>query len=149
MTAAVITPELLAAAGTEQALQSAYFCWLTPLATGGENIAPDYDLLRLIHAVPSGGQRAMIVATLMKGAGVRKGVWDICLPFPRGTHHMGYIEMKRPKYRHQSKQGLTPEQITFGKAQLKLGNYLRVAFDWTEARDFTLEYLGLGQYYQH
>lgn len=141
MNAPVITPELLAAAGTEQALQSAYFCWLTPLTHH-----PDFELFKLIHAVPSGGQRAMIVGTMMKSAGVRKGVWDICLAFARGKHHIAYIEMKRPKYRLQKTQGLTPEQVEFGKLQLQQGAFLRVAFDWTEARDYTLEYFALGPY---
>lgn len=136
-----ITPELLAAAGTEQSLQSAYFCWLTPLT-----FAPGFELLKLIHAVPSGGERAQVVGTMMKGAGVRKGVWDICLAFPRGRHHMGYIEMKRPVYRNRKAQGLSQDQIAFGKAQLACGNYMQVAFDWTEARDFTMAYLALGEF---
>ena len=137
----IITPELLAAAGTEQALQSAYFCWLTPLA-----LKPGYELLKLIYAVPSGGERAKIVGTMMKSAGVRKGVWDVALAFPRGSHHYGYLEFKRPKYRNTARGGLSPEQLEFGKSQLELGAYMHVVYGWEEARDLTLAYFGLGPY---
>lgn len=115
------------------------FAGLDPHAADGRS----YRVLKLIHAVPSGGERAQIVGTMMKSSGVRKGVWDICMPFPRGTHHMGYIEMKRPVYRLRPKQGLSDEQIEFGKIQLALGAFMRIAFGWEEARDFTLEYFGL------
>ena len=140
----LITPELLAAAGTEQAIQSAYFAWLTPLS-----FKPGNELLKLIHAVPSGGQREKIVGTMMKSAGVRRGVLDVCLPFPRGPHHMGYIEFKRPIYRGRKSSGMSDEQIEFGKAQLALGNFVRVVFGWEEGRDATLEYMGLGPFNSH
>lgn len=133
-----ITPELLAAAGTEQALQSAFFCWLAPIAN-----KPGNEPLSWIHAIPSGGHREKIVATMMKGAGVRRGVWDICLPFPRAHHPFGYIEMKRPKYRLSKWGGLTQEQRDFGIFQLKNNAFLRIAYDWTEARDYTLEYFAI------
>src|SRR5262245_9295050 len=143
---AQITPELLAVAGTEQALQTAYFAWLSPLTRDPNNIDPatGINLYSLVHAIPSGGHRERIVATMMKAAGVRPGILDISIPVARGSYHYAYIEMKRPIYRHRPQQGLSDAQIAFGKAQLKLGAYMRVAFDWTEARDYTVEYFNLG-----
>lgn len=136
-----ITPELLASAGTEQSLQSAFFCWLAPYAN---SMLPEHEVFKLVHAVPSGGQRAQIVGTMMKAAGVRKGVWDVAMVFPSGSHPYGYIEFKRPIHRNHKNGGLTDEQVEFGKLQLKRNAFLRIAYGWQEGRDYLLEYVNLG-----
>jgi hypothetical protein len=50
--------------------------------------------LRLLYAVPSGGDRHPIVAAKMRAEGVRAGVPDYCLPVARGGYHGLYIELK-------------------------------------------------------
>ena len=47
-----------------------------------------------LYAIPNGGLRHRVVAAKLKGAGVRKGIQDLNLDVPRGTHHGLRIEMK-------------------------------------------------------
>ena len=47
-----------------------------------------------LYAVPNGGKRHKAVAGQLKGEGVRKGIQDMNLDVPRGTHHGLRIEMK-------------------------------------------------------
>lgn len=56
-----------------------------------------YSELRLLYAIPNGGQRHPAVAAKLKAGGVRAGVPDLCLPLPiRGSFSGLYIEMKSP-----------------------------------------------------
>ena len=50
--------------------------------------------LRLLFAVPNGGQRNKIVAGKMKAEGVKPGVPDYLLPVPMGGHAGLAIELK-------------------------------------------------------
>jgi hypothetical protein len=47
-----------------------------------------------IYAVPNGGKRNAITATIMKREGVRSGVPDLCLPIKKGKYGALYIEVK-------------------------------------------------------
>lgn len=85
----MITPETLAAPGTEHAHQCAVFCWIAL----NQNAYP--DALKA-HAIPNGGERNPIVAARMKAEGVRAGVFDIFLPVARRQYHGLFIEMKKP-----------------------------------------------------
>lgn len=53
-----------------------------------------YPALRLLYAVPNGGDRHPATAARMKAEGVRAGVPDYCLPAARHGHHGLYIELK-------------------------------------------------------
>jgi hypothetical protein len=55
-----------------------------------------YPELKLLHAIPNGGQRHVAVAAKLKAEGVKAGVPDLFLPAPRGNAHGLYIEMKKP-----------------------------------------------------
>src|SRR5690348_18167176 len=46
-----------------------------------------HDSLRLLYAVPNGGDRNKIVAAKMKREGVKPGVPDYCLPGARSGFH--------------------------------------------------------------
>ena len=78
----MITPEGLAAAGTEHAHQKAIFCW----AANNFNKWPE---LQLMFAIPNGGTRGddkksrTIRGGKLKAEGVKAGVPDIFLPVPR------------------------------------------------------------------
>lgn len=61
-----------------------------------------------LHAIPNGGARTASVGAKMKAEGVKRGVWDVFLPYPKGNWHGLYIEMK------YGKNGLTQEQKEFG-----------------------------------
>lgn len=50
--------------------------------------------LVMLHAIPNGGHRAKKTAADLKAEGVKKGVPDLCLPYPCGGFHGLYIEMK-------------------------------------------------------
>lgn len=58
--------------------------------TAGRNL-PFIDLL---YAIPNGGQRHKAVAAKLKAEGVKAGMPDLCLPFPKGLWAGLYIEMK-------------------------------------------------------
>lgn len=54
-----------------------------------------YPHWEFIFAIPNGGHRHVVVAAKLKAEGVKRGVPDICIPFPRGRYHGMYIEMKK------------------------------------------------------
>jgi hypothetical protein len=61
---------------------------------------------KFIFAVPNGGKRGKITAVRLKAEGVKAGVPDICVPFPRGSYHGMYIEMKSVEGRLTATQRL-------------------------------------------
>lgn len=60
--------------------------------------------LRLLHAIPNGGKRNVVVAAKLKREGVKRGAPDLCLPVARSHWHGLYIEVKTERGR------LSPEQ---------------------------------------
>lgn len=85
-----MTPEQLAKAGTEHAHQCAVMCWCAL----NFNIHPE---LKLLFAIPNGGERNPIVASRLKAEGVKSGVPDLFLPVARHGCHGLFIEMKKIK----------------------------------------------------
>src|SRR5262249_10929232 len=53
-----------------------------------------YPVLKLLYAVPNGGDRNLHVARKLKAEGVLAGVADLCLPAVRRGYHGLYLEMK-------------------------------------------------------
>ncbi|MBU0991826.1 MAG: VRR-NUC domain-containing protein, partial [Proteobacteria bacterium] len=51
--------------------------------------------LKLLYAIPNGGQRHKAIAQKLKMEGVKKGVPDLCLPVAKKPYNGLYIEMKR------------------------------------------------------
>lgn len=134
-----ITPEDLAASGSEDGHQAALFCW------AADNVGK-YPQLKWLHSIPNGGERNVIVATKMIGTGTRSGVWDVFLPLPIHTEwavqYAGlYIEMKREKYRTVKDGGLRKEQIEFGNYAREIGYFTAICYSWEEARDVLIKYL--------
>lgn len=72
---------------------------------------PHYKML--LFAIPNGGHRNIITATMMKREGVLSGVADLFLSIPRGEFHGFYIEMK------QGKNTLSENQEKFFNAAKK------------------------------
>ncbi len=85
-----MTPEQLAKPGTEHAHQCALMCWCAL------NFKT-WPLLKLLFAIPNGGERNPIVASRLKAEGVKSGVPDLFLPVARHGYHGLFVEMKKPK----------------------------------------------------
>src|SRR5687767_5498767 len=96
-----VTPEQLAASGSEDGHQMALFCW----AAGA---APQYPALAFLFAIPNGGSRHIVEATKMVATGLRSGVPDVFLPYPfANAMYAGcFIEMKASKRRNHKDGGL-------------------------------------------
>lgn len=125
-----MTPEQLAKSGSERAEQTALFAWAAIEARQ----APE---LKLMFAIPNGGERNIIVATQMKAEGVRRGVPDILLPVRRTIYSGLFIEMKK----RGKKADTSPEQKWY-LSELKTQGFACVVCDsWTEARDMIKAYL--------
>jgi len=134
----VITPEQLAASGTEHGHQAALFCWA---AIHFEV----YPMLRYMFAIPNGGERNPIVAGKLKAEGVKRGVLDIFLPFPavapgvpRHFYNGLFVEMKIKPNKP------TDEQNEFMEAMQKSGYQCTVCYSWIEAKDAIIGYV-MGQ----
>jgi len=101
-----------------------------------EEVAYKYPAeTRWMHAIPNGGARNVVVASKMKQEGTKRGIWDVCLPLPRGGFHGLYIEFKFGKGR------LTPEQKEFGAYLQDQGYKTGVAYTVDEAMEILEMYL--------
>lgn len=105
-----------------------------------------YSFLKYIYAIPNGGHRLPAVAGKLKAEGVKRGVADICLPFPcqhsfrepsGSCCHGAYIEMKSPDGR------ATPEQREFLEFVQGQGYFTRIAYSCEEALDEIERYCGI------
>lgn len=94
-----------------------------------------YPELAWLYAIPNGGKRSKKTAAMMKAMGVKAGIWDLCLPVPRGTYHGLYLEMK------SADGSLTPAQRDFGQFLDSVGYATSVCRTAPEARDKILAYL--------
>lgn len=101
--------------------------------------------LKWIYAIPNGGHRHPAVAGKLKAEGVKRGISDICIPFPAylgmddgGTVlHGGYIEMK------DGKKKPTAEQEEFLLFLEENGYFNAVAHSADEALNFIEDYCGI------
>jgi hypothetical protein len=113
-----------------------------------------FDILRLnetrfphlafIYAIPNGGHRHVAVAGKLKAEGVKRGISDICMPFPNvpmnpeSPHYVGaYVEMKDGKNKATKEQ---QEFLNFVQGQGYAGI---VARSCEEALDFIEYYCGI------
>jgi Zn ribbon nucleic-acid-binding protein len=85
-----ITADSYAQGTTEHSQQVALFMW-------AQDNVQWYPCLRWMFAIPNGGLRDRVTASILKAEGVKRGVADIYLPFAVGNYHGLFIEMKRPK----------------------------------------------------
>ncbi len=64
--------------------------------------------LKWIYAIPNGGHRHPATAGKLKAEGVKRGISDICLPFPgedqEYEYHGAYIEQKDGKNKPTKEQ---------------------------------------------
>src|SRR5262245_1913538 len=99
-----------------------------------------YPVLKLLYAVPNGGDRNLRVARKLKAEGVLSGVSDLCLPAARRGYHGLYLEMK-------SEEGVAteePKQFLRGVSAERYGAVIAQGMD--EARETLEWYIGITDY---
>ena len=146
-----MTPMQLAAKGTESGHQKAFFAWCAMahlngfeaagdpssyVAPGWQGLKRPVPALRWIHAIPNGGLRDPVSAALAKAEGVKRGIPDIFLPFPKGGYYGLYIEMKKP-----GKFKVSDEQNEFLNYSLANGYMSSICVGWIEAASSVFYYL--------
>ena len=142
----VITPEMLAARGSEDGEQAALFCW------AADNVGK-YPQLKWLFAIPNGGSRHIAEATKMVATGLRGGVPDIFLPYPMQKrdyqgfaekfsygYHGCFIELKIEKRRYQKNGGCSQEQLEW-IIKLRENYYIEVCYGWQNAKNTLIAYL--------
>ena len=128
----MITPEQLAKSGLESGEQKAIFAWAA-LNVG------KYPCLKWLHAIPNANSHKQVAE------GVRSGVSDLNLPYPRLTHagfYSGlYIELKTEKRRNQKNGGCSEDQLKFIEYANSVGYKAQVCYGWQEAVKAIEDYL--------
>lgn len=115
-----ITPEALAASGTEHGHQAALFCW-------ANNNVKRIPSLRWLHAIPNGGLRHPATAARLAAEGAKRGIPDIFWPVSCGGFHGLYIEMK------VGKNQPTQEQREFMDHASVHSYAVAVCYSWLDA----------------
>jgi len=95
-----------------------------------------YPELKLLFAIPNGGQRSSVAGARLKDEGVKRGVSDLCLPVARKGYHAFYIEMKR-----RGGGAVSPYQKKWIENMKEQGNKAIVAYGFIEAKNALIEYL--------
>lgn len=90
-----------------------------------------------LFAVPNGGARGVITASIMKREGVRRGTSDLILMVKRGRYGALCIEMKAPD------GTTTPEQRVFLAAMTEGGYAAAICYSTSSAMETITNYLKL------
>ncbi len=132
-------PAKCATSGSEDGEQAAVFCWAANKVADGT-----YPMLKLMFAIPNGGTRggnktqAMIVGGQLKATGVKAGVSDIFLPYPRHNCNGLFIEMKRAD---GVPSDVSKAQKDFGAGVQDVGYGFVVCYGWIQAVAVIEQYL--------
>lgn len=94
-----------------------------------------YPELKWIHHIPNGGSRNKREAVKLKQMGVKAGVSDICLPYPKGIYCGLYIEMKFGNNRK------TAEQKEFLQDMANAGHFVATCYSAEDAVNVIITYL--------
>lgn len=133
----MITPEQLAASGTEHGHQAAIFNW-------SQQNLDKYPVLKYLFAVPNGFYGSAAQKGKMKAEGLKLGVPDIWLPVKSKPYIIGIetdqysglvIELK------VKKNVPTQDQLDWLAFLKQQGYQCWVCYGWEEARDKIVEYL--------
>lgn len=101
-------------------------------AKRNEDFIPE---LKLMFHVPNEGKRKQSTGSMMKAAGMKSGVPDICLPVARKGYHALYIELKYGNGRTTEAQN---DMISELRAA---GNAVHVCYGFEAAREVIRHYL--------
>lgn len=103
-------------------------------ATYQMNVYPE---LKWLHHCPNGGSRNRNEAVKLKQMGVKAGVSDLCLPYPKGIYCGLYIEMKFGDNRQQA------SQKEFLADMAEAGHFVATCYSAEEAIEIIKKYLSL------
>lgn len=95
--------------------------------------------LKWLHHCPNGGSRNQREAVKLKQMGVKAGVSDLCLPYPKGIYCGLYIEMKFGDNRQ------TDRQKEFLADMAEVGHFVATCYSTEEAISIITEYCNLPQ----
>ena len=121
--------------------QQSLFAWARqPL------VLKQYPELELLYANRNTQlAKSKAAAVRIKKEGSLAGVPDIFLPVARQGYNGYYIEMKtpdlKPKTERGKRGGLSDEQLIIFPKLITQGYKVKVAYSWTEAKDFLESYL--------
>ena len=93
--------------------------------------------LKWLHHCPNGGSRNRLEAVKLKQMGVKAGVSDLCLPYPKGIYCGLFIEMKYGNNRQQD------SQKEFLADMAAVGHFVATCYSAEEAITVITEYLSL------
>lgn len=96
-----------------------------------------YPELKWLHHCPNGGSRNRLEAVKLKQMGVKAGVSDLCLPYPKGVYCGLYVEMKFGDNRQQD------TQKEFLKDMAAVGHFVATCYSAEEAVKVIEEYCNL------
>jgi hypothetical protein len=108
-----------------------------------KTIESKHPVIQYIYAIPNGGLRKRGVAGKLKAEGVKSGVLDIHVPRAGwsgldGCDWQGlWVEMK------YGKNKLSENQKWFKAGMEELGHKVVVCYNWQDAANEIMEYLGL------
>jgi hypothetical protein len=139
---ATLTPDELAAPGTEHAYQTAFFCAISSPQLYLPALPNSlWHLLPMVHAIPSGGARDVVTAGRLKAEGVRPGIPDVHVPVARFHYHSLYIEFKKPERQNSRDGGMSPAQVKMKHMLEAEGNLVTVAYGHLHATSILTWYL--------
>jgi hypothetical protein len=99
-----------------------------------------HPVLKLLYAVPNGGDRNLRVARKLKAEGVLAGVADLCLPAARRGYHGLYLELK-------SEEGIATEEQKEFLRGVSVEGYCAVIAAGADEAKLTLEwYIGIADH---
>ena len=96
-----------------------------------------YQKIPFVH-IPNEGLRSKRMGAMLKEMGMQKGFPDIHIPQARGGYHAMYIELKRDKFSHP-----TREQLEWIAYLNKNGYYAVVAYGADAAIREIKKYMGI------
>lgn len=96
-----------------------------------------YPELKWLFHVPNGGSRNKQEAVKFKQMGVKAGVSDLCLPYPKGSYCGLFVEMKFGNNRQQD------TQKEFLADMAAAGHFVATCYSAEEAIKIIEEYLNL------
>ena len=96
-----------------------------------------YPELSLVHSVPNEAKRSYALANHLKKSGLRSGIPDICLPYPKPPYAGLWLEFKHGKNKS------TPSQLIWQAKLRAAGHRVEVVYTVDEAIRVTKEYLNI------
>nr|DAR49432.1 MAG TPA: Nuclease [Caudoviricetes sp.] len=93
--------------------------------------------LKWLYHVPNGGRRNRAEAAKFKQMGVKAGVSDLCLPYPKGAYCGLFIEMKYGSNKQQA------SQKEFLRDMAMAGHFVVTCYSAREACEVIEEYCSL------